>query len=43
MYVPDDFKTQEMCDKSVKDDSSFLEFVSDWFITKEWIERGMMT
>ena len=27
MYVFDHFKTQEMCDKPVKDDSSFLQFV----------------
>ena len=27
MYVPDHSKTQEMCDKAVKDDSSFLQFV----------------
>ena len=38
MYVPDCFKTQEICDKTVKDDSSFLQFISDWFITIEWID-----
>ena len=27
-----------MCDKVVEDDSSFLQFVPDWFITKEWID-----
>ena len=35
---PDHFKTQEMCDKAVKDDSSFLHFVPDWFMIKEWID-----
>ena len=35
---PDHFKTQEMCDKGVKDDSSFLQFVPNWFMTKEWID-----
>ena len=38
MYVPDHFKTQEMCDKAIKDDSSFLQLLSNWFITKEWID-----
>ena len=27
-----------MCDKAVKDDSSFLHFVPDWFMIKEWID-----
>ena len=35
--IPDHFKTQEMCDKAVKNDSSSLEYVSDWFVTKEWM------
>ena len=38
MYVPDDLKMQEMCDKTVKDDSSFLQFVPDWFVTQEQIK-----
>ena len=36
--VPDHLKTQEMCHKAVKNDSSFLQCVPDWFITKEWID-----
>ena len=27
-----------MCDKVVKDDPSFLQFVPNWFFTKEWID-----
>ena len=30
--IPDRFKTKKMCDKAVKDDSSSLQFVPDWFI-----------
>ena len=33
--VPDYFKMQEIRDKAVKDDSSFLQFVPDWFVTRE--------
>ena len=36
--IPDRFKTQEMCDKAVWEDSSFLQFVPDWFITREWVD-----
>ena len=36
--VPDHFKTQEICYKTVKDDSSSLQFVPDWFVTREWID-----
>ena len=35
--IPDRFKTQEMCDKVVKDDSSSLQFVPDWLVTQEQI------
>ena len=34
-YVPDHFKTQEMCYKTVWEDSSSLQYVPDWFVTKE--------
>ena len=37
-HVPDHFEMQEMCDKAVKDDSSSLQFVPDWFIIREWID-----
>ena len=35
--VPDRFKTKRMCEKAVKDDFSSLMFVSDWFVTREWV------
>ena len=35
--IPDCFKTQEMCDKAVKDDSFSLQFVPDWFIRRELV------
>ena len=34
-HVPDHFKTQEMCYKTVWEDSSSLQYVPDWFVTKE--------
>ena len=37
-YVPDHFKTQEICDKGVWEDSSFLQYVPDWFVTWEWVD-----
>ena len=33
--VPDNFKTQEMCDDAVSRDSCFLQYVSHWFLTQE--------
>ena len=27
-----------MCDKAVKDDPSFLKFVTDWFVTQQQID-----
>ena len=35
--IPDHFKTQEMCDKAIKEDSSSLEYVPDWSVTREWM------
>ena len=37
-YVPDHFRTQKMCDKAVKDDPSFLQFVSDWLVTQQQLK-----
>ena len=34
-HVPDHFKTQEMCNKAVELDPSFLWFVTDWFVSQE--------
>ena len=33
--IPDHFKTQAICDQAVKEDSSSLQFVHDWFVKKE--------
>ena len=30
-------KHNEMCDKAVKEDSSSLEYVPDWFVRTEWM------
>ena len=27
-----------MCDKAVKDDPSSLQFVPDWFVSREWVD-----
>ena len=32
-YVPDQYKTQQMCDKAVDDFLTALKFVPDWFVT----------
>ena len=37
-YIPDHLKTQKMCEKEVKDNSSSLHFVPDWFVTQEEIK-----
>ena len=34
-FVPDHFKTQEMCDKALRDYLFSLQLVPDWFVTKE--------
>ena len=34
-YIPDHFKTQEICDEAVWDDSSSLQYVPGWFVTRE--------
>ena len=36
-FIPDCFKTQDICDKAVRKCSSSLMHVSDWFVTREWI------
>ena len=37
-HVLDHFKTQEMCDKAIKDDPSSLRFVPDWFVSQEQLK-----
>ena len=36
--VPDHFKTQDMCDKTVRDDSFSLQFVPNWFVTQQQVK-----
>ena len=35
--IPDQFKTQKRCDKAKKEDSSSLQCIPDWFVTREWM------
>ena len=35
VHVADHFKTQEMCDKTVRDDPFSLIYVPDWFVTQQ--------
>ena len=37
-YVPDHFKTREMCDDMVIEDPLLLRYVPDWFVTQQLIE-----
>ena len=37
-YVPDQYRTQEMCDKAVKKDLCLLEYVPVWFVTQKQIK-----
>ena len=37
-YIPDRLKTQEMCEKAVKDDHFSLQYVPDWFVTQQQID-----
>ena len=36
-YVPDQYKTQQMCDKAVDDCPAALKFVPDWFVISKMI------
>ena len=38
VYVPDHLKTKEMCGCAIEDDPNTLEFVPDWFVTREWVD-----
>ena len=33
--VTDHFKTQQICDKAVREDPSSLQYVPDWFVTQQ--------
>ena len=37
-FVPKHFKTQEICDKAVIDDSTSLLFGPDWFVSQQQIK-----
>ena len=37
-YVPDQYKTQQMCDKAVDDCLAALKFVPDWFVTSKMVK-----
>ena len=36
--VPDHFKTQEICDDAVRDESFSLQYVSYWFVTQQQVK-----
>ena len=36
-FVPDHLKMQEMCDKAVRDDPSYLVCVPDWFVRQQQV------
>ena len=38
-YVPDQYKTQQMCDKAVDDCLAALKFVPYWFVTSKMIKK----
>ena len=38
MSLPDHFKTEEMCDKAARDYLFSLQYVPDWFVTKQQID-----
>ena len=40
--MPDHFKTEEMCNEAVRDDSFSLQFVPDWFVTQQQIIMMMI-
>ena len=37
-YVPDQYKTQQICDKAVDDCLAALKFVPDWFVTSKMVK-----
>ena len=36
--IPDRLKTQKMCSKTLKDDTYYLQFVPDWFVTQQQLK-----
>ena len=37
-YVPDQYKTQKICDKAIDDYLATLKFIPDWFVTNKMIK-----
>ena len=38
-YVPDHFKTREMCNDAVIEDPYPLQFIPDWFVTQQQLKK----
>ena len=38
-YVPDEYKTHQMCDKAVDSCLAALKFLSDWFVGSKVIKK----
>ena len=38
-YVPDNLKTQDMCEEVLSLDSDLVKFVPDWFVTAGMLEK----
>ena len=41
-YVPDQYKTQQMCDKAVEDCLAALKFIPNWFVTSKKIKNLLL-
>ena len=41
-YVPDQYKTQQKCDKAVDDCLATLKFIPDWFATNKIIKNILL-
>ena len=38
-YVPDQYKTEQMCDRGVDDCLAALKLFPDWFVTRKMIKK----
>ena len=41
-YIPNQYKTKQICNKAVDDCLSALKFVPNWFVTNEMIENFLL-
>ena len=41
-YIPNQYKTKQMCNKAVDDCLAALKFVPDWFVTNEMMENFLL-